>query len=145
MVSGFRYPSHEDAIPAVTIATLGEHRCITLVCGTLCAAAHLCAADVAFDDKVPNSLCCVAPCHIAEDLVEFLTLSSARIVHCDAPIFTEDSKVEVGVDRFVTDERGFTRGGRQLLEVTCKTADMISESHDDFLYHNYHRGPTSRT
>ena len=110
---------------------LGEHRCITLVLGPLCAAAHLRAANVALDDKVPNSLCCVAPGHIAEDLVEFLALSSARFVHCDAPIFTEDSKVEVGVDRFVTDERGFTRSGRQLLEVSCKTAYMLFESHND--------------
>ena len=127
MVSGFRDPSHENAVPSVTVATLSKHRCITLVFGPLCAAAHLRAADVALDDKVPNSLCGVAPGNIAEDLVEFLALSSARLVHCDAPIFTEDAKVEVGVDRFVTDEGGLRRRGRQLLEVSCKTAYMLLE------------------
>ena len=91
---------------------LGEHRCIVFVLGPLRAAAHLRAADVAFDDKVPDPLCGVAPGNIAEDLVEFLALSSARFVHCDAPIFTEDPKVEVGVDRFVTDESRLRRRGR---------------------------------
>ena len=112
VVSSFCDPSHEDAVPAVTVAPLGEHRCITLVFGPLRGTAHLCAADVALDYKVPNPICCFAPGNIAEDLVEFLTLSSARFVHCDAPIFTEDSKVEVGVDRFVTDESRLRRRGR---------------------------------
>ena len=99
-------------MPAVAVTPLGEHRCITLVFGPLCAAAYLRAANVAFDDKCPDPLCGVAPGNIAEDLVEFLALSSARLVHCDAPIFTEDSKVEVGVDRFVTDESRLRRRGR---------------------------------
>ena len=112
VVSGFRDPSHEDAVPAVTVASLGEHRCITLVFGPLCAAANLRAANVAFDNECPDPLCGVAPGNIAEDLVEFLAFCSARVVHCDAPIFTEDSKVEVGVDRFVTDESRLRRRGR---------------------------------
>ena len=109
---------------------LGEHRCIAFVLGPL-RASYLRAADVALDYKVPNPICCFAPGYIAEDLVENLALSSARFVHCDAPIFTEDSKVEVGVDRFVTDGCGFARGGRQLLEVSCKKTYMLFETHND--------------
>ena len=111
MVSGFRDPSHEDAVPTITVAPLGEDRCIAFVSGPL-RATNLRAADVALDYKVPNPICCFAPGNIAEDLVEFLALISTRLVHCDAPIFPEDSKVEVGVDRLVTDESRFRHRGR---------------------------------
>ena len=82
-------------------------------------ATHLRAADVATDDEVSYTLFWVAPGNIAQHLVELFGLSSARFVHGDAPVFTENSEVELGVNRFVTDEGGLRRRGRELLEVSC--------------------------